>query len=93
MTEGEFLYNGSAPEFFANGLYDVEVMGAVSRFVLFVERRTVSGVIYRETAFTCIMPNDAIGPGIAMTVQKAGASIIIPAATGVLKHIARSIVH
>lgn len=97
MLEGEkteeFIDNGSAPEFFTNGLQDVEVMGGNSRFVLFVIKRTAGGVLYREPCFTCIMPNEAIGPAIALTLRKCGTSIIVPAAQAVAKELARSWMH
>lgn len=89
----EFIDTGNVPEFFANGLHDIEVMGPVSRFVLFVIRKTPGGVMFREPAFTCVMPNDAIGPAIALTVKKAGSAIIIPAATGALRHIVGGLMH
>lgn len=85
----EFVDNGNAPEFFANGLHDVEVMGPVSRFVLFVVRRTPGGVLYREPSFTCVMPNEAIGPAIALTIKKASVAIAGPVAGHALKAIFR----
>jgi hypothetical protein len=91
--EAEFIDNGTAPEFFANGLHDVEVMGANSRFILFVIKRTAGGVLYREPCLTYIIPNDAIGPAIAMTLRKCGTCIIVPAAQAVAKELARSWLH
>jgi hypothetical protein len=85
--ETEFVDAGNAPEFFANGLHDVEVIGSVSRFVLFVVKRSPAGVLYREPSFTCIMPNDGIGPAIALTLRKAGGSIIVPAAFATAKEL------
>lgn len=91
--EIEFIDNGTAPEFFANGLHDVEVMGANSRFVLFVIRRTAAGVFYREPCFTCIMPNEAIGPAIALTLRSAGTAVVVPAAKGLARELARGWLH
>lgn len=93
MGDVEFIDTGNAPEFFANGLHDIEVMGPVSRFVLFVTKRSAGGVLYREPCFTCIMPNEAIGPAIALTVRKAGSSIIVPAATAAARDIVRGWLH
>lgn len=89
----EFIDNGSAPEFFTNGLHDIEIMGPVSRFVLFVVKRTPGGLLFREPCFTCIMPNEAIGPAIAMTVTKLGAAIAIPAAAAAAIEIAKGWLH
>lgn len=80
-----FVDPGNAPEFFANGLHSVEVMGAVSRFVLFVVRSLPDGRKVHEPPFTCIMPNDAIGPAIALTLQTLPSGLIVPAVGVVAK--------
>lgn len=58
--EMEYLVNPNAPEVFASGLFDVEIMAAVARLVLYVEKRTATGVTYRETCVTCIVPTAAL---------------------------------
>lgn len=73
----QFIDTGNAPEYFANGLYDVEVMGPVTRFVLYVERHPPTGETILEPPFTCIMPNEAIGPAIALTMRKLGPALVI----------------
>lgn len=75
----KFVDPGTAPEFFAHGIHDVEVTGSVSRFILFVFRKTPKGVLYREPALTFVMPNETIGPGLALTVERLGAVPIIAA--------------
>lgn len=79
----EFVDATMAPEVFATGLDRVEIMGSVSRFVLYIERTVCdqSGQTRttRECAVAVIMPNEAIGPGIDMTVRTLGAKIIVPA--------------
>lgn len=78
VRNAEFIDNGTAPEFFANGLQSVEVMGPVCRFILYVERRSMDGDIIREPPFTCIMPIESVGPAIALTLRTLGKAIIIP---------------
>lgn len=73
--ELQFVENGQAREFFASGLHDVEVMGGNSRFVVYVLRRTPEGTQYREVCFTCVMPNEAIGPAIMLTLKRAGHAV------------------
>lgn len=81
----QFIDNGTMPEFFVSGLQEVEVMGAVSRFALFVLRRTPRGVLYREACFSFVMPNQAVGPAIALAVLKTQGAVDIPAIAGVAK--------
>lgn len=85
-----FIDLGTAPEFFANGLFDVEVMGSVSRFVLYVERKADDGTTIRVPPFTCIMPNDAIGPAIALTIKRLGSGLIVPAVSFAARSLIRS---
>lgn len=80
MEEPEFIDNGNAPVLHADGLQDVEVVGANCWFLLFELKRSPAGVLYKEAAFYVRLPNEAVGPGIAMTIRKCGTSIIIPAA-------------
>lgn len=74
-----FVDTGNAPEYFASGLHDVEIMGGVARFVLYVLRPAASGLL-AEAPFTCIMPVEAIGPGIALVMRRCP-GLIIPAIT------------
>lgn len=71
-TSIALLDTGTTPEFFANGVHDVEVMGSVCRFVLYLIKRAADGTQYREATLTVIMPSDAIGPGIALTIERIG---------------------
>lgn len=92
-SQAEFIDTGAAPELFADGLHDVEVIGHNCRFMLFQYRRSSGGVWFKEPAFFARIPCDAVGPAIALTIRKGGASIIIPAATGAMKEFARAWVH
>ena len=83
MADGNgvpFLDAGTAPEYFADGLHSVEVKGSVSRFVLYVSRRLPDGKEFREIPFTCILPNEAIGPAIMLTMETLPSGLIFPAA-------------
>lgn len=86
----KFIDPGTAPEFFAHGLHDVEVTGSVSRFILFVFRKTPAGILYREPAFTCIMPNETIGDAVAMTMRKLGTAIVVPAIAVAARELVRT---
>lgn len=70
-----FVDTGNAPEIFSNGLYRVEPMECVTRFVLFVQRGDIL-----EPAVTIVMPTEAIGPGIEMTLRTLGPRIFVSAA-------------
>jgi hypothetical protein len=65
-----FVDNGSAPEFFTSGLHDVEIMGSVARFVFYVLKPGNDGQTLAEPPFTFIVPTDAIGPGVALTIKR-----------------------
>lgn len=78
--ELEFIDNGNAPDFFCNGLQSVLVMGSVTRFIHYVIRSTPGGVLYRETCFTCIMPNEAIAPAVTLALTSTGQSVEAPSA-------------
>lgn len=78
---------GNAPEYFASGLHCVEVLGPVSRFVLFVVKKLPDGTEYRECPFTCILPNDAIGPAIGLTLQTLPSGIIMPAVVQIARRL------
>lgn len=86
-TEIEFIDTGNAPELFADGLHDVQVIGSVSRFVLFVFRQTPGGVWFKEPAFTCRMPNEAIGPAIGLTLRKTAATVVVPIIGAAARHV------
>lgn len=68
-----FIDTGQAPEYFATGLYDVNVMQhGLCRFVLYVEKVLSGGERIWEPPCTVVMPSGAIGAGIALTMQKLG---------------------
>lgn len=70
-----FIDNGNAPEFFADGLHDVEVIGQTCRFLLFQFRRS-EGIWIKEPVFYARMPLDAVGPAVSLTLRR---TAIIPA--------------
>lgn len=87
-----FIDTGNAPEFFASGLHDVELMGPVARFVLYVLRQHDDKLI-GEPPLSVIMPIEAIGPGIALTLQRCGSRLIVPAIGGALRDLIQRRVH
>jgi len=72
-----FIDNGTAPEFFANGLHEVEVMGPVCRLILYSLRTTQEGFV-KEPVFTCVMPVEAVGPAITLTLKRLASGVIVP---------------
>lgn len=81
---------GGAREYFVSGLARVEVMGPVSRFVLYVEKTIIeegASMTISECPVTIIMPNEAIGPGIEITLRALGTRIIVPALAFAAKHL------
>lgn len=85
----EFIDRGIAPELYADGLYDVEVIGQNCWFLLYQLKKSPKGILYREAAFTVRLPCEAVGPGIALTIRKCGSAIIIPAAVTAVRELAR----
>lgn len=79
MREPEFVDPGTAPEYFADGLHHVELKGSNARFVLFVDRQKSNGDMVREPPFTCIIPVEAIGPAIALTLRTLPSGLVVPA--------------
>src|SRR5262249_1592219 len=89
----KFIDNGAAPEFFADGLQDVQVIGCTCRFLLFQYRRSEGGVWIKEPVFLARLPIDAVGPAIALTLRQTGTTLARPAAAAVVRDLARSLVH
>lgn len=83
-----FIDNGTAPEFFANGLHEVEVMGPVCRFILYALRRTANGQI-KEPVFTCIMPVEAVGPAIQLTIRRLASGLVVPTMNNAMRSLLR----
>lgn len=61
---------GNVPEFFANGLHDLEVMGEVVRFTLFTLRRMANGRWFKEPVLHYILPASAIMPARELVTQR-----------------------
>lgn len=72
-----FIDTGSAQEYFAYGLHDVEIAGQMARFILYTLRQQKDGQDIAEPAFHIVLPLHAVGPGIALTLQRCG-SLILP---------------
>lgn len=81
----EYFSNMSAPELFASGLQEVEVMGPNARFILYIDRRNGS-TPFRETALSFIVPVEAVAPGIALTLRRLPSGVLIPAVGQVARH-------
>lgn len=81
----EFCDDPNVPQFFADGLHDVEVREGNCEFVLFAYKRTTGGVLIKQAPFTCIMPITAVGPAIALTLRKTGSTILVPAAGAAMR--------
>lgn len=77
-----FVDNGNAPEFFADGLHDVDIIGQTCRFLLFQYRKTDGGVWIKEPVFYCRLPTDAVAPAIGMTISKAAGACVGIAVAG-----------
>jgi hypothetical protein len=77
----EVVDNGNTPIFNADALQDVTVIGGYCFFLLYDLKLTPGGVAYKEPFFVK-MRNEAVGPGIALTVQRAGSVIAIPIIKG-----------
>lgn len=78
MPTYRFVDTGPAPEFFASGLHDVELIGSVARLLLYTLRHAGEELI-GEPALSVIIPVEALGPGVALTVQRCGSRLILPA--------------
>jgi hypothetical protein len=77
--EYRFLENASAPEFFCHHLHEVEVIGSSTRFIPVVLKKGRDGELYGEAPFTVVLPNEAVGPAIALTYQRMPSGVIVPA--------------
>lgn len=74
-----FIDNENPREVFCHHLHDVEVVGGVTRFVPVVLRRTKDGDLVGEAPFHIILPNEAVGPALALTWSKTPSGVIVPA--------------
>lgn len=77
-SDCEFIDNGEAPVFHADGLHEVELSGSDCWFLLFQYRRNAGGVLFREPAFWARLPTIAVGPAIALTLHKTAGSVVVP---------------
>lgn len=73
-----FVENPNAPEIFLHHLHRVEVIGPNTRFVPVTLRFTTGGLI-GEPPITLILPNEEVGPALALTWQSMPSGIIVPA--------------
>jgi hypothetical protein len=77
------LVETDAPEFFVSGLARVESLGSNARFVCYGDY-----VFERRVTLTVIVPKEAVGPAIELTIATLGADLIFPMAA----HIGRKLV-
>lgn len=69
---------GTAPEFFCSGLGRVECLGANARFSLFVQQISPSGSPENLVNVRIVMPLDAVGPAVELTLQTLSSGLIVP---------------
>jgi len=74
---------GNAPVTYVNGLARVDVMGSDALFALWQQRTTVingRATRTREVVQNIVMPVDAVGPGIELTVATFGPRLLLSGA-------------
>jgi hypothetical protein len=71
------LVETDAPEIFVSGLARVESLGPNARFVCFGDY-----MFERRVILSVIMPKDAIGPAIELTIMTLGAGLMTPVLRG-----------
>lgn len=71
------LIETDAPEFFVSGLARVESLGPNARFVCFGDY-----IFERRVNLTVVVPKDAVGPAIELTIMTLGAGLITPVTRG-----------
>lgn len=81
-----FIANPDAPEIFLHVLHEVEVIGSDTRFVPVTLRRHRGGLVGTPPV-TLILPNEQVGPAIALTYSRMPSGVIVPA----VGHIVRSL--
>jgi hypothetical protein len=74
-----FVENPAAQEVFCHCLHEVEVFGGATRFIPVVLRKGADGEAYAENPVTIILPNEAVGPAIALTWARMPSGLIAPA--------------
>jgi hypothetical protein len=72
------LVETDAPEFFVSGLARVESMGPNARFVCFGDY-----LFERRVILSVIVPKEAVGPAIELTIMTLGAGLITPVTRGI----------
>lgn len=71
--------NPYAPEFFCNGLGRVQIVDGTATFNLFRARPTIAGAESdREINVSIVMPCEAVGPAIELTLVTFGPRLILP---------------
>jgi hypothetical protein len=74
---------GTAPEVYADGLARVEQLGAATLFALYRLKTTIvdgQSQQVREVMQHIIMPTDAVGPAVELTLLTFGTELLIPSA-------------
>lgn len=82
----QFIENTAAPEYFCHHLHEVEVIGGITRFTPIVLKRTANGMT-GEAPFTILLPNEAVGPALALTWQRMPSGVIVPAVGNLVRRL------
>lgn len=72
---------GTAPEVYADGLARVERLGAATLFAFFRLKTTIvegQSQQVREVMQHIILPTDAVGPAVELTLLTFGTELLIP---------------
>ena len=72
---------GNAPITFISGFAGVHLMDSVCKFALYERKTTILGGALQhlhEVVHNIIMPVDAVGPAIGMTIQALGSRLVPP---------------
>lgn len=69
---------GNAPEVFCSALGKVELLGGNARFTLVTHQTGQGNEVERVANLKVIMPTEAVGPGIELTLQTLSSGLIVP---------------
>ena len=64
-----FVDPGTAPEYFADGLYSVDCIGPVCRLTYYANKISRFGHVYQEPVLTVVIPREAVPSVIGVTAQ------------------------
>lgn len=81
-----YVPNPNAPVIFCHHLHEVEVIGGAARFIP-VTFRKVGDETIGEVPVQIILPNEAVGPALAMTWSRMPSGVIVPAVGHLMRHL------